>query len=523
MSTIRLSGMASGIDTDSIVQEMMKAESIKKDNLEKELEMLEWQKEVWEEVNTKIYEFYTKDLHKMKQQSTYMKNNATVSDSGIMQVTASTNATTGVHSFEVINLAKGSFLANNHNNVMDKDSNALDIEDSTPLSDLVDFTGASEEDGVKFITFKISGELDDADNPIYPKNDDGTDKEIKIYETDTVASLANKINEYDADVKASFDSEFNSFSLSSEKTGEDSKVQFDFGGDAKSQALFTNLGFESFTAFKGEDCEFKYNGQTETFKSSDNSLTFNGMEISFTGENPGEAVSVVIEQDSDAVYNEIKDFVNSYNELILYFNEKVYADSTDGYEPLTDEEKEAMTDDQVKSWENKIKDSLLRRDDTLMSLTSYVRDTLTKDNSSSGSIFESLSQLGVVTGEYTERGLLHIEGDEDDPLYAVKENKLKVAIESDPEEVSKLFSKIAEDMYTELTERMASTKISSAFKIYNDKQIDDDIDDQKEAITKMEDYLITIENRYYSQFTAMEQVIAQMNQQSASLTSMLGG
>ncbi|WP_105616942.1 flagellar filament capping protein FliD [Vallitalea okinawensis] len=494
MSTIRFSGMASGIDTESMVTELMKAEETKMDNLEKDLQMLEWQKEAWEEANAKIYEFYTNDLYKMKQQSTYMKNNATVSDTGIMQVTAGATAIKGVHGFNVTQLAKGSYLTGKLTSTADN---------STTMSTLSAGAFASSDD----ITLKVS-------------TDGGTtETEVTINKDDTMAEVVEKLNTVSG-INVSFDDEFDTLFFATEDTGADQTIQINTS-DADGDQLLQAFGFglvNTATGTTGDNLQFTYQG--ETFETSDNNVSINGMEISFTGTG---TTNVVIEQDVDAIYNEIKSFIESYNELITYINEKVYADDADGYEPLTDEEKESMTDDQIEIWEDTIKDSLLRRDSTLMSLTTSMREDLTNENASAGSTFESLSMLGIVTGDYTERGLLHINGDEDDPLYGALENDLKEAIESDPEEVAKLFSQIAEDIYNDLTDRMASTDLSSAFTIYNDKQMDSDIEDIEDEMEDMEDYLIMIEDRYYSQFTAMEQAIMQLNQQSASLTSMLGG
>ena len=72
----------------------------------------------------------------------------------------------------------------------------------------------------------------------------------------------------------------------------------------------------------------------------------------------------------------IRGFVKEYNEILGELNDAYNADSARGYEPLTDEERDAMTEEQIKKWEDKIKGSLLRRDDTLSGLLNVMKTTM---------------------------------------------------------------------------------------------------------------------------------------------------
>ena len=58
--SIRLTGMASGLDTDTMVQELVKASSSKKESLEKSKTSLGWKQTAWSDLNTKIYSFFSK-------------------------------------------------------------------------------------------------------------------------------------------------------------------------------------------------------------------------------------------------------------------------------------------------------------------------------------------------------------------------------------------------------------------------------------------------------------------------------
>lgn len=226
--------------------------------------------------------------------------------------------------------------------------------------------------------------------------------------------------------------------------------------------------------------------------------------------------------DTDSVYNSIKDFVKEYNNILGEMNKLYNADSARGYEPLSDEEKEAMSDDQVKLWEDKIKDSLLRRDNTLGSLIDTMRSTLQSTVTIDGKSY-SLATFGIMTSsDYTEKGLLHIFGDEDDTTYAEETNKLKAALAEDPELVEKVLSGVMGNLSDVMMNKMKGTSLSSALTFYNDKEMKKTIKGYEDDIKKWEAKLQEIEERYYKQFSAMEVALSKLNSQSNYLASMLG-
>lgn len=495
---IQFSGLASGLDTDNIIKELMKAERIKVDRVKKERTKLEWKKDIWKDMNSKMYSFYTKNIYDLKSRGTYTKKNALSSNEGIISAKAGISAVEGTHTVTVNHLAKGSFLTGDE---VTTDRNAADITSSTVAGDLIDFGGATEK------TIKIS-------------LDNGTtySEDIKILATDTITEITNKIKEKQGDINVSFDNNFNRLMMSTKEQGLGKQIMV--AGD---DALLTSLGLvpANRTGTAGQDAEFVYNETTLT--SSSNEVTINGLTLTLKGE--GETANITVNQDTEAIYDKVKEFVTEYNKLLLEINDKVYADRAKGYEPLTEDEKKSMSDDDIKLWEEKIKDSLLRRDSALSGLKDSMRSILCNSGGvdTSGFEFNFLSELGIVTGDYTEKGLLHINGDEDDPLYAAKTNKLKIAIEEDPEKVAELLNAIGDKLHSTMQEKMKSTEISSALTFYNDKQMDKKIDGYKDRIEELEERLTNVEQRYYQQFTAMEKAIQMMNNQSASLASMLGG
>jgi flagellar hook-associated protein 2 len=613
---IRFSGLASGIDTEGIIKELMKAETAKVDTIKKEQTKLKWKKEVWEETNTELLNFYRTALFKFKSQGTYLSKKVNVSDESALGVKTTVNTVKGIHTMSVSKLAKNSFLAGNEI-TKDENGNALDPDLSTKAGDLYDFSKAGKMD----IGLSIS-------------TDGKNFTEVSINTSDTMAQIVEKIKSVDDGIEVSFDEEHNRFFFSTKDTGKDKvvqirgangtdgetglinamgfssnyemtgsvasdalplssavsigiknssgtyqsvqidtsdtmadivtkikavdpKIQCSYDGDTKKLSIgadyevdikmpdgsditkdndqynfLTKLGFNvnkevssAVTGSKGEDSQYTYNGIDLT--SDSNEVSVNGMTVTLKTTTSSD-VTINITQDSEAIYNNVKDFIKAYNELIEKIDDKYSAIKVKGLEPLTDEQKKAMDSDDVKAWEKKIKDSILRRDNILFSLTGSMRSILSAsvgiDPDTLPEDFQVLSDIGIVTGRYKEKGKLHIKGDENDPEYAVYDNKLKEAIESDPDKVAKLLSSVGEEMYNMMKDKMKHAKgLSRALCFYNNEPIEDKIDDYDDKIKDLQKKLTVKEKRYYNQFTAMEQMIQRMQAQGDQMMSMLGG
>ena len=263
-----------------------------------------------------------------------------------------------------------------------------------------------------------------------------------------------------------------------------------------------------------------YNGAD--LEGSSNQVTANGVTFELHGVTEGsDTVSLTIANDTDAVYDMVRNFVKGYNELLQEMNTLYNANSSRGYNPLTDDEKEAMTDDQIEKWEQKIKDSLLRRDDKLSDVLSTMRTNMAGSVTVNGKNL-SLSTFGIVTGAYTEKGILHIAGDSEDSLYAGDTDKLKKALSENPDEVIQVLTKLANNLYQDISDKMKSTSLSSALTIYNDKEMDKLETRYKKDLATLEKKLKNMEDRYYKQFSAMETAMSKLNSQSSQLSSMLG-
>lgn len=501
---IRMSGMISGLDTDAIIKDLMSAQATKKTSVEQKKEKLDWKKEKWEEMNTKLYSLYTEKLSGLKLQGSYMAKKVTSSDEGKAKATATT-AANGSYTLKIDSLASAEFVT------------GADISDKKLTQDsLITESGMSA--GQK-ITIKTGKDLADK-------------KEIEITDTMTVKDFVQKLK--DAGLNASFDDKNGRFFISAKDSG--SSGNFTIESNASAGLGLDAIGLENIdedlakngrvatdgsqmAVVGAKDASIILNGAVIT--SDTNTIQANGLTLELIGVTNGSEMNITVGNDTDAVYDKMKEFIKSYNELLTDMYGKYTAPSARKYAMLTDDDKEAMTDDQVELWENRIKDSLLRNDDTLGSLMSAFRSSMQETVEINGKSY-SLSSFGIVTGSYTENGLLHIQGNADDPQYANDTDKLREALDSDPETTAKALSEIMSKFYNKLTEKMSSSSISSALTFYNDKQIQTQSEDYERQISDWEKRLTEMEDRYYKQFSAMETSMAELQSKQNQMSGLLG-
>lgn len=256
---------------------------------------------------------------------------------------------------------------------------------------------------------------------------------------------------------------------------------------------------------------------------SSNEFSVNGMTLTLKGKTEGETITLSVTNNTEEISDMVKEFVKNYNTILKEMNELYDAPSSRGYDPLSDDEMEAMTDSQIEKWETKIKDSILRRDSILGSLTSAMRTSLQGSVEIDGKRY-SLATFGIQTSsDYKEKGLLHIFGDKEDPTYSDKEDKLMKALEEDPDTVMKVLTEITGNLYKEMSDKMSAIpNFRSSFKFYNDKEMNRLQTDYKKKIAQNEKKLTALEDKYYRQFSAMETAMARLQKQQSALAGLLG-
>lgn len=314
---------------------------------------------------------------------------------------------------------------------------------------------------------------------------------------------------------------------------ENATIRSNIEGDYTTKAQFAKDMMSTYDAMSsssgavrivGQDSEIVLNGAV--FESNSNNFSINGLTIEATAVTAGKQVTVTVGTDVDAIYDSIRSMLKEYNELIKAMDEAYNAASAKGYEPLTSEEKEAMTDDEIEKWEEKIKDSLLRKDSTLGNTATALKNAFASSIEIDGKSY-SLANFGIKTQGYfeaaeNEKGVYHIDGDSEDSVSSGNTDKLREMIASDPELVTQFFSKLSSNVYNTLSKKMASTSLSSAYTIYNDKQMAKEYSDYTTKISDKEDEIARWEDYYYKKFTAMESAMSKLNSQQSALSGMLG-
>lgn len=688
---IRMTGMISGLDTDSIVQSLVEAQKKKNKKTTDKKTILEWKQEKWKDLNTKLYNLYTKQLSNLRLQKNYLTKKTTVSDETKVSITASKDAPEGSHQVSVKQMASSQYVTSGKvttegfstktklselgftsgSSVItikngDKEKQ-LSVTDSTTVDDFLTAckdaglnasfdsaqkrffissessgkdnafsittgtytaAGAEAKNGIEslvnmnvsstvssvnsaFITLQGGGDTSEAEAKLISlakenANAEATSKATEFYSkvaynnTTVDAETEEKIREKYADVEdptereekiqAALEEKKKSLANQTLKSEEyqqkikdavangltEDVVTAELGITADEAAAYTfedetargiqaqtsmesaiatyksvyangggsvatngasplaNLGLGeitasatdlseadtgSFTLIAAKNSIINYNGVD--IEDSTNSVSVNGLTIDIKGVTDS-PVSCSVSRDIDSAYNMIKDFVTEYNAILKEMNELYYADSAKGYDPLSDEEKEAMTDDQIEKWEAKIKGSLLRRDSTMNSIITSMKNALQTTVTVDGKKY-SLSSFGIRTSsDYTEKGLLHIYGDSDDSLYAEMDNKLKKALSDDPDLVMEVISGVAKNLYSTMQDKMKKTSLSSALTFYNDKDIANQITTLNKQISKEESALTALEDKYYDQFGAMETALAKLQSQQTALSGLFG-
>ena len=274
----------------------------------------------------------------------------------------------------------------------------------------------------------------------------------------------------------------------------------------------------------GQDASITLNGAD--YESTSNTFSINGLTISVNSTTDDD-ITLTTADDTNGIYDKIKSFFKEYNTLINEMDKFYNADSASDYDMLTDDDKESMSDDEIKEWEDKIKGSLLRRDSTLSTVSEAMKQIMLSGVSLSDGSKMYLNELGINTLGYfnateNEKNAYHIDGNSDDTSTSTKTDKLKSAIANDPNKVSEFFASLSKTLYTKIDDLMESTDYSSAFTVYNDKSMKKEYDDFKTKISDQEDKITNYEDFYYKKFSKMETAMAKLNSQQSSLSSLFG-
>ena len=281
------------------------------------------------------------------------------------------------------------------------------------------------------------------------------------------------------------------------------------------------------TKIKGQDAVIYLNDAE--FKGSNNVFEINGLTFTALSETKdGESVTITTQDDVDGIYDMVKNFLKEYNSIINEMDKLYNADSAKGYEPLTDDEKESLSESEIEKYETKIKDALLRNDSNLNTISSALKSIMSSGVEVNGKTMYlhdfGIETLGYFEAADNEKNAYHIAGDADDEYSAGDADVLKGMISSDPSTVISFFSQLSKNLYTKMDSLSASVNGYRSYgSFYDDKKMKEDYNDYTTKIADLEEKLADYEDKWYDKFAAMETALAKMQSNSNAVTSLLGG
>ena len=344
------------------------------------------------------------------------------------------------------------------------------------------------------------------------------DEKFLIQGSESLNSVMSKVNNSKLGVTMFYDSYSDKVTMTRKETGvyNENGQEIEFtDGDFLTQVLGFQNG-DSGNYIKAENATFTVNG-LETSRQS-NTFSINGVTFTLkkTTDTP---VTINVNNDNDKLYENIKSFVDKYNELVEKIEKKLSEPKYKNYLPLTDDEKEKLSETQQEKWENMAKSGILRNDSILSGLVTQMRTAIYSavNQDDLDSAMKSLSAIGITTtADFTTAKL------------EINESKLKAAIEKDPNSIELLFNGtgatdgqkgVIQRLYDKVNATMDQLKerAGNSYSVNNQFTIGRQLDDLDDRIERFEDRLADLETRYYSQFTAMEQAIQKANSQAAYL------
>lgn len=387
----------------------------------------------------------------------------------------------------------------------------------------------------------------------------GEDKEVVV-----IGGMNKSLSDvlYNISTKANVDITYSqltrTFTLATKTTGSDQKIikTEDIDGTNFLKTLFKDLPTDD---IKGTDAEVEItepNGEKTTTYQSSNTFTLDSVTYTLNGMPVGE-VTFTLNANPSATFDKIKSFIDKYNEIIDKISSKLTEKKQYSYQPLTDEQKDQMKEDDIKKWEERAKQGLIKNDSTLESLLSNMRASFyesvkqTFSDSSLSNIGITLNDMGMSTSsDWSQRGKIIID-----------EKKLKEALQKNGEKVAELFTKASTTVPSysrDLTpaQRSQRYKESGIFQRIKDilddnlstirningqkgtllekagikgdyteyhNLLTDELDEKDKLIAKMNKKMIDKEKLYYLQYSRLETAMNKMNSQQSWFTQQMSG
>jgi flagellar hook-associated protein 2 len=498
LGALHISGLNTGLDTDSIVKALLIADQTKIDSQAKKKQKLEWKLEAYREIKTELKAFTQKYMSVLSADNLWSTAAIKVyrvalsgTSASAVSISAGANAQTGTMTIDSItSLAEAAHISGSTGAATGEGLSGYNVA----LKDLALTTPLVFDEGN--ISFSING------------------KEFTFSEDDTLQNMMNTINnDADAEVTLSYSQLTNAFTLKTDQTGSGTSLTVvNLAGNAFGDGVTPGaLGMDAGTYDNGQDALLSIEGVSVT--RSSNSFTIDG--ISYTlNKTTAEAIDFTVTQDADSVVGKVKAFIEDYNKLIEKYNAKLTEKTYLDFLPLTYAQREEMTENEIAVWEEKAKSGILRSDNDISGMLLAFRSAFYTVVGDTGL---SLADIGLSTGLYSNNGKIELD-----------EGKLKSALLEKPDVVAQLFTQSSTATGTEkFNESGLMQRLSGTINSYTTTIQSVSVEHTERQIRYIEDKIDALElilsqnqERYYRRFTAMEAAISRMNSQSSWLSAM---
>ncbi|WP_037287195.1 flagellar filament capping protein FliD [Saccharibacillus sacchari] len=559
----RISGMASGMDIDSLVKSLMTARQGPLNKLNQQKQTLEWQRDDYRKMSTKLVTFMQDSITKLSQSSTINAQKATVTgNTSAVTATASSTAS-GTMTIDVKELATSASV------LTDKLKWTSTTAGKLAMSDLKDgdgdplFTSGGKvtignaqiefkpTDTIESFVAQINSNKDAGVTAVYSSSS-GLSLTSKTVGSQSILTSATAAKQGVTDAQAAVKSAQEEVDKNSDPTAKaaaekklaDAKIDLEtvqkvIGIDEKIQEAF-GLKIDA-TGSKGTDSEVIVNGLSVT--NSSNTFEVSGVSLTLNAKSVGSPTTITVAKDTEKVVKAVQDFVNAYNDVLSSVNSKVGEERYKKYTPLSSDQKKEMTDDEIKLWEDKAKSGMLKNDPILQRTVSDMRSALIQGVDIGRTVIEdgktvnkplTMTELGITTGTYDTKGKLVLDAD-----------KLTKALNDNPDIVNQFFGqnyskatlnnnyaaddgilakmrKISTTSLASLAEKAGTSKVSSDLTstFLTTSLMGQRLTSIDREITNWNSRLTRIETNYYKQFTAMETAMNKYNTTMSSLSSM---
>ena len=140
-----------------------------------------------------------------------------------------------------------------------------------------------------------------------------------------------------------------------------------------------------------------------------------------------QAVTFSASADIDGVTEKVKKFIEDYNALVEEINTQITTKPDSSYGPLTDEQKDEMSETSIENWEKKAKQGILFNDTTMRELSMDMQGVLTELVGSVAN-YADLEDIGItISTDYKDGGKL-----------VFNESAFRTAMTDEPDKVSNL-------------------------------------------------------------------------------------